>query len=267
VCLIAFAWQAHADYPLIVAGNRDEFFARPTASADWSADGRTLAGKDLKGGGTWMGVSRDGRFAALTNYRDPPAFRPDAPSRGELVDRVLREASMDATLRDIAKTSARFNGFNLLAARWRPDDDANGLWIVSSSVASRPAPVAPGIHGLSNAVLDTPWPKVNRAVDGMREALATSPDTDTLVERLFALLTDDAIVPDVRLPRTGVSLEFERALSATFIRMPGYGTRSSTVLIVDRRGHETFVERRCEPDVPVAERRFAFDGVATASVP
>lgn len=255
MCLIAFAWQAHDDYPLIVAGNRDEFFARPTASADWWPDGRVLGGRDLRAGGTWMGVSRDGRFAALTNHRDPSSQRPDAPSRGRLVGDFL---AGEAALENIAREAGRFNGFNLLAARWRSDTLPPAMWIVSNAGSPGPKPVAPGVHGLSNARLDTHWPKVDYAIAATHDAMRAAATPDALVERLFTILDDRTIAADADLPETGVPLETERALSAVFIRMQGYGTRASTVLLVDREGHATFVERRREPDALPDERRFAF---------
>lgn len=257
MCLIAFAWQAHDDYPLIVASNRDEFFARPTAPADWWPDDRMLAGRDLRAGGTWMGAARNGRFAALTNHRDPSAQRADAPSRGELVgDFLLDGASPSSALARIATTAGRYNGFNLLAAQWNAN--GAGLWIVSSPGDAAPVAIVPGVHGLSNAHLDTPWPKVEQAVDAMRRAIAAPMALDTLTNRLFRMLDDRSVAVDERLPHTGIPRETERALSAAFIRMPDYGTRASTVLVVDRNGRATFVERRCEPEMPVEERRFAF---------
>ncbi len=255
MCLIAFAWRADADFPLVVAGNRDEFFARPTTSAAWSADDRVLAGRDLRSGGTWMGVTRDGRFAALTNHRDPAAFRSDAPSRGELVDRVLRARHPGGTLDDIAHDGARFNGFNLIVAQW---GDADAMTVVSHPGASTTGSIGAGIHGLSNARLDTPWPKVTALQQRLRSALASTRARDDLIARLFDALADPRIAADAELPHTGVPHAFERALSAAFIRTPGYGTRSSTVLVVERDGRATFVERRCEPDVPVDQRRFDF---------
>lgn len=255
MCLIAFAWQAHADYPLVVAGNRDEFFARPTAPADWWADAPMLAGRDLRAGGTWMGVTRAGRFAALTNYRDPASQRADAPSRGSLVgDFLTRAATPSVALESLASDAPRFNAFNLMAAQWT--GEKTGLWIVSGSEVNA---IEPGVHALSNARLDTPWPKVDFAIERMREALASTTDRDGLIDRLSAMLDDRTIAADALLPRTGITLDTERALSAPFIRMPGYGTRASTVLIVDRTGHATFIERRCEPDEPIDERRFDFN--------
>ncbi len=260
MCLIAFAWQAHADYPLVVAANRDEFFARPTASARWWPDDDLLAGRDLRAGGTWMGVTRGGRFAALTNFRDPSSQRPDAPSRGALVGDFLTDAGpAGPALARIAAGAARFNGFNLLAAQWHADDGPVGAWALSGPEASMVVPVAPGVHALSNARLGVSWPKVDYVVEQTREALATATDTATLVERLMTMLGDRTVASDDRLPGTGIPLEVERALSAPFIRMPGYGTRASTVFVVDRRGRTTFVERRFEPDAAVEESRFAFE--------
>lgn len=264
VCLIAFAWQVHPAYPLIVAGNRDEFFARPTAPADWWADGRTVAGRDLKAGGTWMGLSRDGRFAALTNVRDPSSVQPEAPSRGALVGRFLDDdRPAETVLDDIASDAHRYNGFNLLAMQWSTDPDRRGMWIASQATVER---VDPGLHGLSNARLDTPWPKVDAAIAAARESVSAATSADDLIERLFAMLADRAIAPDERLPRTGVTLPVERALSAAFIRMPGYGTRASTVVLVDRDGDATFVERSCEPDAAVEERRFELAFASAARV-
>ena len=267
MCLIAFAWQAHAEYPLIVAANRDEFFARPTASAAWWEDGQRLAGRDLRAGGTWMGVSRAGRFAALTNYRDPSSQRGDAPSRGALVGDVLgNEGSMLDALERVRVDAARYNGFNLLAAQWHPDATRAAMWIVSNRGDARPQPVLPGIHALSNAALDTPWPKVERATRAMQDAIRAvvqganhrETDRDNLCAGLFALLADRDIARDEDLPHTGIAPDVERALSAAFIRMPGYGTRSSSLFLVDREGDAHFIERRCEPELPIQERRFDF---------
>ncbi len=257
MCLIALAWRADDRYPLVVASNRDEFFERPSTAAAWSDDGLRLSGRDLRGGGTWMGVARDGRFAALTNHRDPRSNRPAAPSRGALPDRVLAAGADPSTVLDaIAADAGRYNGFNLLAARWT--GGAAGLWILSSPNDGRVRAVEPGVHSLSNARLDTPWPKVDRAKVALEAALADGPTVYDLVGRSFALLADETIAADDRLPSTGIALDVERALSAAFIRMPGYGTRASTVLIVDADGRATLVERRSEPMLPVESRRFEF---------
>ncbi len=259
MCLIVFALHAHAEYPLMVAANRDEFFARPTDSADWWDDGRSLAGRDLRAGGTWMGVSRGGRFAALTNYRDPSSQRTDAPSRGALVSQVLRDASsLPDAIERIGREASRYNGFNLLAAQWHADASRVAMWILTSQGDARPQAIDVGIHALSNAALDTPWPKVERAQRAMQAAIQSASDRDDLCTKLFALLGDQKIAGDDTLPHTGVALDVERALSAAFIRMPSYGTRSSTLLLVDRNGDALFIERRCEPESAIEERRFDF---------
>lgn len=257
MCLIALAWRAHPEFPLVVAGNRDEFFARPTAAADWWPDRDLLAGRDLRAGGTWMGVGRSGRFAALTNFRDPQAQRLDAPSRGALVGTFVgSDGPAVEALARIASDAPRYNGFNLLAGQWTGADA--GLWIVSGPGPSRVMAVEAGVHALSNARLDTAWPKVDRAIDGLRAALASARAADDLATDLFAMLDDRTIAADADLPDTGIPRETERALSAAFIRMPGYGTRATTVLIVAGDGRATFVERRCEPDAPDTESRFDF---------
>jgi len=261
VCLIAFAWQVHVRYPLIVAGNRDEYFARPTASARWSDDGGCLSGLDLHGGGTWMGVSRSGRFAALTNHRGPAAMQADALSRGRLCPKVLTNVrSVENVLHDIADEAPRYNGFNLLAGCWN-EDGPPGMWTIASPGPTVVSSITPGVHALSNARVDTPWPKVERAKNELADAIGAGLEADALIERLFTMLRNEDIADDASLPSTGIPLERERALSAAFIRMPGYGTRSSTVLLVDRAGHATFVERRSEPDLPIEESRHAFDTV------
>jgi len=228
MCLILMAWHAHPAYPLVIAANRDEFYARPTAPAGfWPDAPHVLAGRDLQAGGTWLGLTRTGRFAALTNYRDPENIKADAPSRGELVSRFLVEdESPDSFMTMLAASAPGYNGFNLLFS------DGDKLCYFSNC-GDTPRRLGPGIYGLSNHLLDTPWPKVARGKSALAEALRCLPNTEVM----FALLKDDTIAPDQELPRTGVSLEWERLLSAAFIRSETYGTRSSTVIIVaaDRR--------------------------------
>lgn len=245
MCLILLAWRAHPDYPLVVAANRDEFFARPTAPAAWWEDApRLLAGRDLQSGGTWLGVSAAGRFAALTNFRDPARVQPDAPSRGELVSDFLRTNASPADYTgQIERKAAAYNGFNLLYS------DGTSLHYYSNCGEGR-GELAPGIYGLSNHLLDTPWPKVARGKSALAAALGTLPAR----ERLFALLRDDATAREDELPRTGVSLEWERLLSAAFVRSAAYGTRSSTVLLRDRAGRLEFEERSFDAQACMAGR-------------
>lgn len=218
MCLIAIAWRAHAGFPLVVAANRDEWRDRPAAPAHWW-DGHPaiLAGRDLQAGGTWMGVTRARRFAAVTNFRDPSDRRSTALSRGTLVTEFLRgEDPPEAYLARLAATASLYNGFNLLVG------DAGSLFYFGSREGEVRA-VEPGVHALSNHLLDEPWPKVLRAREGMRAALGDD-------EALFALLSDTTPAPDEALPETGVGLARERQLSPILITGADYGTRASTVL-------------------------------------
>jgi len=239
MCLILVAWRTHPDYPLVVAANRDEFFARPTAAAAfWTDAPQVLAGRDLEAGGTWMGVTRTGRFAALTNFRDPAQTRSDAPSRGSLVaDFLAGEESPGDYLRRIEEFGRQCNGYNLLVA------DGTCLWW-ASNVAGESRALEPGVYGVSNHLLDTPWPKVGAGKTALKQALDGLPDD----RALFSLLLDDGVHPDEKLPKTGVPLEWERLLSSAFVKSPGYGTRSSTVLCVDRNGWVGFDEQTWLPD-------------------
>jgi uncharacterized protein with NRDE domain len=250
MCLILVAWRSHPDFPLVVAANRDEFFARRTASADyWPDHSQVLAGRDLEGGGTWLGITRGGRLAALTNYRDPAAQRKDAPSRGRLVaDFLAGDESIDACLDRIAPQAGSYNGFNLLLG-----DNQRLAWF--SNVSNERRELPPGIYGVSNHLLDTAWPKVGAGRTALAGALKALPD-DTA---LFELLRDDSVHPDDALPRTGVSLDWERLLSSAFVRAPGYGTRSSTVVVADRDGQVAFDERTwLEGGFPGGRAQFRF---------
>ena len=222
MCLILVAWQTLPDTPLVVAANRDEVMSRPTRpAAFWPDAPAVFAGRDLLMGGTWLGVSRDARFAALTNYRDPARTEDNKASRGELAARFLRSSiPPEDFLAELHTKPDRYNGYNILFG------DADSLWYYSN-IEQDGRKLAPGIYGLSNHLLDTPWPKVARAKKALGEALSALPDRAPL----FHLLKDDRPAPDEALPRTGVSLEWERLLSAAFIRAPSYGTRSSTVVV------------------------------------
>ncbi len=232
MCLILVAWRAHPDYPLVLAANRDEFQARPAAPAHWWREPRMLAGRDLTAAGAWLGLAEDGRFAALTNYRDPTRQQRQAPTRGALVPQTLAEAlPAQERLRSLRVAGRAYNGFNLLFS------DAHTL-AVYESVPARGRLLPAGVYGLSNHLLDTPWPKVVSAKTGLAQALTRLPDRDPLLQ----LLRDESRADDARLPRTGLSLEWERLLSSAFIRAPGYGTRCSTIVLIDRHGHASFSE-------------------------
>jgi uncharacterized protein with NRDE domain len=234
MCLILFAHRAHPAYPLVVAANRDEWFRRPTAPAGfWPDAPEVFAGRDLEQQGTWLGVTRHGRFAALTNYRDPGSQRADAPSRGALVSGFLRSAVAPGEyLERLRADAARYNGFSLLAG------DGDALCYFSNREGEIRT-LAPGIYGLSNSLLDVQWPKVESGKARFAAALDRSPDAAALIR----VLDDTGPAPDQALPATGVSLEWERRLSALRIVADGYGTRSSTALLVGADGMVTFVER------------------------
>jgi uncharacterized protein with NRDE domain len=216
-----------------VAANRDEFHARPAAPAQWWPDRpQILAGRDLEAGGTWLGLTRGGRFAALTNYRDPEQRRVQAPSRGTLVTSLLESgASVAEGLAYLRGVGADYNGFNLIFS----DGESLGIF---ESVPGLGRELEPGIYGLSNHLLDTPWPKVQNAKSRLTAALDGITDTAPLL----GLLRDDRPAPDAQLPRTGVSLEWERLLSSAFVRAPDYGTRCSTIIRIATGGRAYFDE-------------------------
>lgn len=234
MCLIVVAWKSRADLPLVVAANRDEWRERPSQPAHWWPDHPEIfAGRDLQAGGTWMGIAKPGRFAAVTNFRDPSDKRSTARSRGGLVAEFLLGSQAPAEyLRALAGRVGEYNGFNLILG------DGASLWYFGSR-AGEARPIEPGIHGLSNHVLDEPWPKVIRARNAMAHALAEPDPSPTL----FRLLDDPEGVPDASLPDTGVGLAWERRLAAPLITGEDYGTRCSTVIAFDARGGVRVEER------------------------
>ncbi len=235
MCLLVMAYRVHPIYQFIVAANRDEFFRRPTAAADfWNDNPDVLAGRDLEQGGTWMGVTRAGRFAALTNVRDPKSLRPAAKSRGLIVsDFLLENIAPTAFLDELKESSSQYNGFNLIVG----DGDE---FCYFNSVTAQSEALSPGIYGLSNHRLDTPWPKVTHSKASVETALGKH--GETLEADLFAVLSNRARADDAMLPDTGVGLEKERWLSPVFISGQEYGTRCSTVLMIGA-SQTLFVER------------------------
>jgi uncharacterized protein with NRDE domain len=236
MCLVLLAWDAHPRYRLIVGANRDEFYARPTAPADWWPDApQVLAGRDLREGGTWMGVTRDGRFSAVTNVREPQMYRVGAPSRGHLVGNFLvSRAPAMGYVAGLMPVAPAYNGFNLLLF-----DGRTLAWFSNRNHGARTLP--PGVYGLSNASLDTPWRKVVTGKDDLRRAMEGR--DDDVEARLFESLARRDPAPDVDLPATGVGEERERALSSAFIATAEYGTRCSTVLTIARDGEVRLTER------------------------
>ena len=245
MCLIVFANECHPEYELILAANRDEFYGRPTRPAQfWEDNPHILAGKDLKSGGSWMGISRTGQLAALTNFRDPSITKDDPPSRGEIViDYLKQPQSGDDFLAELEKRANRYNGFNVLAGK------PGALYHYSNQehVINR---VEPGIHGLSNHLLDTPWPKVKRAKTELEVLLNRNEVTPDL---LFGILENDMEAASDQLPDTGIPRELEKQISPIFIQTEDYGTRSSTILLIDQDGHVTFEERRFKPGTKEVE--------------
>lgn len=242
MCLIVFAWRPTHALPLIIAANRDEFHARPSLSLSfWKDAPQIIAGRDLQAGGTWMGVGPDGRVAALTNIREPGA-PVGSRSRGELPERFLRsQLSPEAYLTELMDQLEHYSGFNLLVG------DARELWHLNSRTGT-PEQLPVGIYGLSNAALDTPWPKLVRARSALHECLS-APEA----ENLLRLLSDSQLAADAELPSTGVPYEWEKRLSSVFIASDDYGTRASTVLIRRADGSTDIIERCFGPDGPLSE--------------
>lgn len=242
MCLITFAYNSHPKYSLIFAGNRDEFYSRPTRKAQfWTNEGHPeiLAGKDLEAGGTWLGVHKDGRWAALTNYRDPSVQKEDPPSRGNLVlDYLKSNYSAINYLQELSETADDYNGFNLLL--WDAKD-----FLHYSNQSKHLTNIHRGIHGLSNALLDTTWPKVETANEEL-EAIIQQENIDK--EDLFRLLKNQEKAEDEELPVTGIPKELEKAVSSVFIKTEKYGTRCSTVLLIDKQGNIDFTERTFNTD-------------------
>jgi uncharacterized protein with NRDE domain len=240
MCLLVVAWKSHPRYRLVVAGNRDEFHERPTAPLGWWSDeSGILAGRDLRAGGTWLGVSRTGRFGLVTNYRDANGAAADAPSRGQLVPQFLRGTAGARECVDALRADgARYAGFNLLLG------DRDGLHYCTNVGDGMPRPLPSGIYGLSNHRLDEPWPKLVRTRERFVAALG-APELDAAT--LAGILADRTpaaldVPPDVGLPA-----DLERALSAPFVRHDRYGTRCSTVVLVEHDGRTVVHEQRFDP--------------------
>ncbi|MEJ1238684.1 NRDE family protein [Chryseolinea sp. T2] len=239
MCLIFISLNHHPSYKLLIAGNRDEFYNRPTQPAGyWDDNKNVLAGRDLEAGGTWLGVTTSGRISMLTNYRDPKNINPNAPSRGALVSDYLQDTiGAEGYLQNLNASGIRYNGFNLLAGT------ADELFYYSNyqGIVER---LQPGFYGISNKFLETPWPKVVRGKQKIGPAFA-KPVID--VHEIFDLLYDDATAPTEQLPETGLTQDRERALSAMFIKTGNYGSRCSTVIAVDHDDNWLFSERTYDP--------------------
>ncbi len=257
MCLIAWNWQPGSATPLLLISNRDEFYARPTQALYRWPDAPLFAGRDTQAGGTWLGVSPNGRVAALTNYRRAEPARPDAPSRGELVSDFL-QSPLDAAsyLQALQKHASRYNPFNLLVYDGRT---LLGLESREANIVRLP----PGIGAVSNANFNTPWPKVRQLTAGLENYVDNGLTDDA---PLWGLLHRRAFAEDAELPRTGVPLDLERALSAAFIAIPSYGTRASSVVRISKEGLR-FSEQRFGEEgflgITTLDERWTHDATGT----
>ncbi len=273
MCLAAWSIAQNARFPCVIATNRDEFFDRPAAPLSWwMPDGEPqtpiLGGRDLAAGGTWLGVSGTGGFALVTNLREPDHFDPALPSRGDLVQQALAiDAADDAALAALAAVPR--NGFNLLRLDLQ---GRGGVWV--GNHPTRLQRFGAGVHGLSNAKLDTPWPKLRRLSAALAQAVNDADDEQALVDRCFEALMDPTPAADADLPDTGIGLERERLLSPAFIRMPpaatggraAYGTRCSTLVVVHSDGGNEAMRWAAPAGsrATVIERRYGASGMAEA---
>jgi uncharacterized protein with NRDE domain len=241
MCLILFSYKNHSHYDLILASNRDEFRDRPTAQLDfWEDFPDVLAGRDLMNGGTWMGITRTGRFAALTNFRSLPMIKQNSPSRGDLVkDFLLGDMPASDYIQDVKSNANSYSGFNLIVG------NMDALFYLSNCKKDFQQ-ISSGLFGLSNNYLDVPWPKVTRGKQQLSKCLENNSELD--IKQMFTLLSDTTCPETNQLPRTGVSLEWEKMLSPIFIDNPFYGTRSQSIIIIKTSGYVSFYERTIHRD-------------------
>jgi uncharacterized protein with NRDE domain len=235
MCVIFLAINQHSKYKLVLAANRDEFYERPTAQADfWVENENVLAGIDLVHGGTWLGVTKSGRFAAVTNFRDPNQLKGKL-SRGNLVkDFLLGEDSPNAYLQQIQADKDNYTGFNLLVGKLQNDVIVSYYANTSDEIID----LKSGFYGLSNHLLDTDWHKVRSGKLKLQDSL-----NEVSTDKLFEILADKTQADVEDLPNTGVGIERERILSPVFIETPVYGTRCSSLILVDNADNITFIER------------------------
>ncbi len=235
MCLLLISYNTHPQYPLIVAANRDEFYHRPTEKAHfWKDYPDLLAGRDIEAGGTWLGITKSGRFAAITNYRDMNSIKENAPSRGALTLNFLKsDIPPDKYGYVLSEKANEYNGYNLLFS------DMDVFYYYSNQIKGV-RQLSAGVYGLSNHLLDTPWPKVVKSKDAFQSTISNETIS---AESLFEILSDDRAAPDSELPETGLSIELERAVSPVFIKSDRYGTRSSTVVLINSNKEVRFIEK------------------------
>ncbi|MBO1254852.1 NRDE family protein [Alteromonas sp. 5E99-2] len=251
MCILFIAVKQHSDYPLIIAANRDEFHARPTQDSHWwEGNDGILAGKDLQAGGTWMGITKTGKFGALTNIRDPKRIKSNAKSRGELVLNALTEENgiSDHTLQSSRED---YNGYNLLHG------DVDNLKVYNNFENTH-SQLEQGVYGLSNAALNSPWPKTTKGMEALSRYCQTQSNIE--YEDLFTILRDDVKADDDKLPKTGVPYEWEKKISSAFIVTPEYGTRTSTLLLVSKDRKVSWLERNFDAESnKTTESHFDFE--------
>ena len=248
MCLIVFSYKTNPDFPFLLAGNRDEFFERPTQPAHkWKTNPAIFAGKDKKAGGTWLGFTETGRFAALTNFRDMNNLKENAPSRGEIVTNFLLDNnSVETSLAMLKQRSNLYNGFNLIAGTF--DDKLYYL----SNYTEEIEEIKPGIHAISNAYLNTPWPKTVRAKEEFENVIKTNNFRD---QYLFEILKNSTTYPIEMLPETGLSEDMEQAVSSAFIQTENYGTRSTSLVRVDSNQNAELIEHTYKPGTKTITNR------------
>lgn len=251
MCLINLHFKEHKNYKLIVAANRDEFYKRPTAAAHfWKDEPTILAGRDLEQNGTWLGITKNGRFAALTNYRDPAYMNPGKYSRGKIVsDYLIGSDKPETYVKNIQQEKEQYSGFNLILGNPNHMMYYNNI---NDSVSN----IEVGTHSLSNHFINTPWPKVTKGKEQLHAYVTGHKKIDP--EVLFTILANDEIANDELLPNTGVGLTLERQLSPLFINLEEYGTRCSTVLLINKNDDVTFIERTYYQGKFINEEVFSF---------
>ncbi len=247
MCLLSFCWKQHPRYKLVLIANRDEFYARPTKEMYyWEDHPSVLAGRDLEAGGTWMGTNQKGFFTALTNFRDPQNIKKEAPSRGQLTaDFLINSPDPRAYLEELKIRAAEYNGFNLLVGT------ADELYYYSNYAPEIQA-LRPGLYGLSNHLLDTPWYKVEKLKAAFKEAIQVD---DPAHEELLSILHNPTVAPDEQIQQTGLSQDQERMLSSLFIKSKSYGTHSSSILKIDYQNRVWVHERRYSPPATQTQDR------------
>jgi uncharacterized protein with NRDE domain len=251
MCLIVLAYKYHPDYKLILGANRDEFYDRPADAAhQWKDNPSLLAGKDLKEGGTWCGITTDGKIAAITNYRNMKSIKKNAVSRGKIVTGyLLGNYSPEQFAGELIETAEQYNGYSLVFG------NKSDLYFFSNQT-KKLEEIQPGIHGLSNHLIDTPWFNVTCGKNLLKNAINNHSD---FTGKLFEMLNDKTLAPDSDLPDTGLPVETEKKISSIFVENKNYGTRSSTVILIDKDNRVTFIEKSLNGNKEWISNSFRFE--------